>query len=289
MPGIKSILAIASTPESAPSVMEAAFSAGRLMQAHVTVLHVRPDPASAVPYVGEAMAGALVEEMMEAAERDAHERAEATRVAFEALIADQGVSLRDDPPAQGALSAAFRIDDGGEPDIVAAVGRLTDLIVAGRPVAEAEQPSMVTLNAALMEAGRAVLMVPRSATAALGANIAIAWNGSPEAARAVHGAMPFLDRADSVTILSGPDAGGDCDAGALARYLAWHGISASTAEVRGHHGDEVGQSLLNHCDQRAVDLLVMGAYTHSRLRQLILGGVTRHVIDHASIPVLLSH
>lgn len=288
MPGIKSILAVASAPDSGPSVMQAAFSVGRRMQAHVTVLHVRPDPSSAVPYVGEAMAGALVEEMMEAAERDAQARAEATRAAFDALVSAQSVPLREDPPAQGALSAAFRIADGSEPDVVAGTGRLADLIVAGRPNADAEQPALETLNAALMEAGRTVLMVPGGATAGLGANIAIAWNGSPEAARAVHGAMPFLDLADAVTILYGPgDDGGDADA--LARYLAWHGINAETAEVRGHQGHELGQSLLKHCDQRAVDLLVMGAYTHSRLRQLILGGVTRHVIEHATIPVLSSH
>jgi nucleotide-binding universal stress UspA family protein len=292
MPGIKSILAVAATARSAQPVLKAALEVGRRMGAHVTVLHVRPNAADAVPYVGEAMAGALVEDMMATAEREAETNANETRAAFDALVAAEGVEVRDAPSAGAAVSAEFRLCDGSEADAVGSLGRVSDLIVVGRPQAESEQPSMVTLNAALMDAGRPVLMVPEgSSTAAVGARVAIAWNGSPEAARAVHGALALLESADTVTILDGtggPDESA-CPGADLARYLAWHGITATPNSMKHEHGDEIGRSVLAHCDQGGVDLLIMGAYTHSRLRQLILGGVTRHVIDHAGIPVLLSH
>ncbi|MBB4286034.1 universal stress protein [Roseospira goensis] len=289
MPGIKTILAIASSVESGQSAMETAFTVGATLGAHVTVLHVRPDPASAVPYVGEAMAGALVEEMMAAAERDAQARADATKSAFDALVAARDAPLREGPPPLDTLSAGWLLRDGGEPEEVAALGRVSDLIVAGRPMPDRELPSLITLNAALMEAGRPVLVAPPTPVPTVGSSVAIAWNGSPEAARAVQAAMTFLERADTVTILAAAESDAPCGADELAQYLAWHGVETTILDVRGHHGDDVGKTLLTHCDHRAADLLVMGAYTHSRLRQLILGGVTRHVLDHATLPVLLSH
>jgi len=289
MPGIKTILTIAGSADSAVPAIETAFQVGQGLGAHVTVLHVRADPASAVPYVGEAMAGALVEEMMAAAERDGQARAEAMRAAFDAVVQARGVSLRDGPPPLDTVTGEWMLRDGGEPEEVAALGRVSDLIVSGRPQADSDLPSMVTLNAALMETGRPVLVAPPETPSSVGRTVAIAWNGSPEAARAVQGAMPFLERAKTVTILAGAEAGAVSGAGDLARHLAWHGVEAQIYDVRGHHGDEVGKTLLTQCDQRAADLLVMGAYTHSRLRQLILGGVTRYILDHATLPVLLSH
>jgi nucleotide-binding universal stress UspA family protein len=289
MPGIKTILAIAGSADSGTPAMETAFLVADQFGAHVEVLHVRPDPASAVPYVGEAMAGALVEEMMSAAERDAQVRADATRAAFDRIVETRGAPLRDGPPPLDAVTAEWLLRDGSEPEEVATLGRVTDLIVAGRPVADSDMPSLMTLNAALMETGRPVLVAPPTSPVSVGGAVAIAWNGSPEAARAVQAAMSFIERADTVTILAGSDTGTPQSAGDLARHLAWHGVETTTFDVRGHHGDDIGKALLTHCDHRAVDLLVMGAYTHSRLRQLILGGVTRHILDNASIPVLLSH
>ncbi len=289
MPGIKTILTVASDAASASSPIRTAFLVGRAMEAHVDVAHVRPDPAAAVPYVGEAMAGALVEEMMEAAERDGRQRADATRAVFEDLVASEGVALRDAPGDGDGLSAAWVALDGGEPEEIGARGRVCDLVVAGRPLPDRDLPSLITLNAALMEAGRPVLVAPPTAVPEVGGIVAIAWNGSPEAARAVQAAIPFLDRADKVTILASEEADDLCGADALARNLTWHGVTAGLQPVKGHGGDEVGRTLLTHCDHMGANLLVMGAYTHSRLRQLILGGVTRHVLDNATLPVLLSH
>jgi len=289
MPGIKTILTVASDAASAASPIRTALTVGRGLGAHVEVAHVRPDPAAAVPYVGEAMAGALVEEMMEAAERDGLQRANATRAVFDDLVEGAGVPLRDAPVPGDEVSAAWVAMDGSEPEEIAARGRVSDLVVTGRPLPDKELPSLLTLNAVLMESGRPVLVAPPEPLPEVGGVVAIAWNGAPEAARAVRGALPFLDRADKLVILASEDTNPLCNGEALARNLAWHGLSASIQPITGHGGEEVGKALLTHCDHLGANLLVMGAYTHSRLRQLILGGVTRHVLDHATLPVLLSH
>jgi len=289
MSGIKTILAIASSAESGQAAMETAFLAGTALGAHVEVFHVSPDPASAVPYVGEAMAGALVEEMMAVAEREAKSRADALKAAFDALVTARGITLRNGPPPLDELTADWVVVDGNEPEQVAARGRVSDLIVAGRPEPNRELPSLITLNVALMEAGRAVLVAPPAAPASVASRVVIAWNGSPEAARAIQAAMPLIEGAERVTILAASDVDALCGADELARHISWHGVTADVIGVKGHHGEDVGKALLTHCDEIDADLLVMGAYTHSRLRQLILGGVTRYVLDHADIPVLLSH
>ncbi|KAA5606629.1 universal stress protein [Roseospira marina] len=289
MPGIKTILAIVSSADSGRAPMDTAFLTGAALGAHVEVFHVRPDPASAVPYVGEAMAGALVEEMMAAAERDAKARADALKAMFDEIVQARAVELRDGPPPLDVLTAHWIVMDGNEPEEVAARGRVSDLIVAGRPGPNRELPSLITLNAALMEAGRAVLVAPPSPPTSVGTRVAIAWNGSPEAGRAVQAAMPLIARAEGVTILAAGDSEALCGPEDLSRHLAWHGVSPEIRTVKGHHGEDVGRTLLGHCADTGTDLLVMGAYTHSRLRQLIMGGVTRYILDHADIPVLLTH
>jgi len=178
---------------------------------------------------------------------------------------------------------------GQEEEVVAWRGRLSDLVIVGRPTEGLEAGTLLTLNAALMESGKPLLLAPPTAPASIGRRIAVAWNGSAEAGRAVAFALPLLQRAESVTILTLTEDSRtvSAPAGELAAYLAWHGITAQAQVI--HAGSNAGSVLLEQCTALNADLLVMGAYTHSRLRQLILGGVTRHVLGHAQLPCLLCH
>jgi nucleotide-binding universal stress UspA family protein len=254
------------------------------------VLHVRTDPALAVPLIGEGLSAAMVDEMIGLAETQASKRADTARQGFEAAL-----TRFDAPQAQAVatpgLSAEWIELTGREEDEVVRRGRLSDLIVCGHPDGDEEIPALTTLNAALLTAGRPLLLCPARPSAPFGRSVAIAWNGSAEASRAVAGAMPFLHEAKSVTILSICEhAHGTAavPAGELATYLAWHGI-ASTSVVAQAPASQAAAELLRQTAACGADLLVMGAYTHSRLRQLILGGVTRHVIDHAPIHCLMCH
>jgi nucleotide-binding universal stress UspA family protein len=289
--GFETLLVVMSDGESGRAPLDAAIQVGRDFQSHLTALHVKADPSLAVPLVGEGISGSMVEEMMNLAEKEAAQSAQNARTVFEEYIGRWHIALADAPPAPDEFSACWREETGGEEDIVARRARLSDLVVVGRPApSETAPPYGATLNAALFESGRPVLAVPPLPMASIGRRVAIAWNGSAEAARAVAAALPFLSRKGAqVTILCAQEEGTPIDsAGELASYLAWHGIASETKTLAPAHG-ATGAALLDAAAKAQADLLVMGAYTHSRLRQLILGGVTRHVLGEARIPVLLTH
>ncbi|MBI3445197.1 MAG: universal stress protein [Magnetospirillum sp.] len=291
MSAFKSILVPVGDAASAPAALDTALRLAGRYSSHVVGLHVRADPTTAVPLVGEGMSGAMVEEMIALAEGQGAQRAKDARAAFDQACARNGAPLADAPGSSG-LSAEWVDMVGREDDVVAWRGRVSDLVVFGHPGGDAEVPAMITLNTALMACGRPLLLCPAEPAPLPGASVAIAWNGSAEAARAVGWAMPFLREAKSVTILTVAEAGHGGDiptpAGELATYLAWNGVTATTTILQAS-ASHAGEELLRQAVKSGADLLVMGAYTHSRLRQLILGGVTRHVISHAPLHVLMCH
>jgi nucleotide-binding universal stress UspA family protein len=133
-----------------------------------------------------------------------------------------------------------------------------------------------------------VLIVPRAAPATIGSRCCIAWNGTVEGASALTAAMPWLARAEAVRVLhAGAYQRRGPHAAEVLPYLALHGITADVVEFAPANRD-VGAGLLQSAAGFGADLLVMGAYSHSRLRQLILGGVTRHVLANAALPVLMA-
>jgi nucleotide-binding universal stress UspA family protein len=171
---------------------------------------------------------------------------------------------------------------------VASYGRVFDLCVLCRPVSGSDAARMALLETALFDSGRPALIAPPAAPAALGDNIVIAWNGTPEAARSVAFARPLLERAGKVTVVTvtgslneGPD--GD----ALARNLRRNGIACEAQEVA--ETEARGAAFLEAATRLGADLLVKGAYTQSRLRQMIFGGATRHIVTEATLPVFMAH
>jgi nucleotide-binding universal stress UspA family protein len=140
----------------------------------------------------------------------------------------------------------------------------------------------------LFDSGRPVLIAPRAAPAAIGTRCCIAWNGTVESSSALSAALPWLKRAEAVRVLhAGAYQRRGPSAADVVPYLALHGITADVAEFTPVTRD-VGAGLLQAAASFGADLLAMGAYSHSRLRQLILGGVTRHVLENSLLPVLMS-
>ena len=155
------------------------------------------------------------------------------------------------------------------------------------PEAGEDVSSSDALHAVLFDSGRPVMIAPHNPPAILGTRICLAWNGTAESAAAVHAALPWLQRATAVRVLAsdeyhrrGPQAAD------LVDYLNLHGISPDIATFRAVDR-EVGAGLLAAARDFNADMVAMGAYSHSRLRQLILGGVTRHVLEKATIPLLM--
>lgn len=289
---IKTILTPHNGTKEARPALDVAFTLGRDLGAHVNVLNVTSDPQDAVPLLGEGMSAAIIEEMLQLSERESEERAARASAAFDDACTLYSTAVATEATAGGGASASLERVRGREDEVVAMKGRLTDLIVAARPVGDSQAVSMMTINAALFETGRPVMIAPPSFPAVdgiIGRKVAVSWNGSAEASRAVAAAMPLIARSQGVVVLTAnSDKTSSNLAAELAAYFAWHGVAAETKELIAS-GGHVGETLLDECGVVGADLLVMGAYTHSRMRQLILGGVTRHVLNEAQIPVLMAH
>ncbi len=275
---------------SGDAALATALQIARTWDAHLLVLHVRVDSRDVAPLAGEGLSGAMIEDMMTATEAEGQARAHAARTMFEAAMARAGIAVGDpspNPDGVRAPSASFAAIAGREEDLVAQQARLADLTVV--PHAESEDTSSSeALNAVLFDSGRPVLVAPPTAPAPFGRRIALAWNGTAESAASVAAALPWLARADGVRILSAEDyqrrGPGAAD---LAAYLALHDIEAEIATFKPVDKD-VGAGLLAAAGAFGADMLAMGAYSHSRLRQLLLGGVTRTVLEHATLPVLMN-
>jgi len=270
------------------AALATALMTARIWTAHVTALHVRVDSRDVAPLAGEGLSGAMIEEMMSATEKESTDRAHAVRAMFERFVAAQGVTVTDAKRGATIPTASFATITGREEDLVAQQARLADLTVVPHPDSGEDVSSSDALHAVLFDSGRPVLIAPRKTPDTIGTRICIAWNGTAESAAAVLGVLPWLQRATAVRILTsdeyhrrGPQAAD------LVDYLNLHGISPDIASFRAID-KEVGAGLLAAARDFGADLLAMGAYSHSRLRQLILGGVTRHVLEKATIPVMMN-
>jgi nucleotide-binding universal stress UspA family protein len=171
---------------------------------------------------------------------------------------------------------------------MASHARVFDVSIMGRPGAERGDPRMATAEAALFESGRPVLLAPPLPVEAMGETIAISWNQSTETARAVAFAMPLLKAARKVYVLTIENFSVEGPPGdQLAASLARHGINVEA--VTKPNARSPGEAVLEQSAKLGCDLLVKGAYTQSRLRQMIFGGATAHILARATIPVLMAN
>ena len=285
---IRRILVTVDGSQASNEAMQSAFSLGKYLPAHVEVMHVRADPKEVVPLLGEGMSGSMIEDMIDAAETGASERSKHARAAFDQYCDEHNVPLDLTPEKPDHLSSAWLEEVGREDEIVAWRGRLYDLIVMPRPGPDTDVSATMALNAALFDTGRPVLVVPPGGHDIKIEKIAIAWNGQSEAAQSVAAASPLLRIATKATVLTAESFKTPASAAReLATYLAWQGISADTKTVEADTGS-VGAQLLQAGADAGADIMIMGAYTHSRLRELILGGVTCHMLSEAKIPLMMA-
>jgi nucleotide-binding universal stress UspA family protein len=282
---MKSILAVPGGDNSSASVFDAALAVAKRFDSHIVGLGAGTTAPVVIPW-GE-MGVAVPVEADRVLEQEDKERRQASRAAFEAFLAGRGVPMSGAPAATG-VSAEWREEQGQQNAVVGSLGRVFDLIVVERPdklVSLAE----ATLEDALFESGRPVLMAPPRPAPTLGERIIIAWNGSSETARTIGFANPFLKQAKEIQVISveggmQPGPSGD----ELARALTKNGFPASARHVDAR-GRTVGEVFLAEAAEMGADLMIKGAYTQSRLRQMIFGGATRHIIMNAELPVLFAH
>jgi nucleotide-binding universal stress UspA family protein len=291
---VRTILAPLSGGAASEGAVETACRLAQRFAAHLEVLHVRADPRDTLPLLGQDISAPVAGELIELATRESAETAAKAKAIFDAAVTRHGIALRETPgnlgqAAAGAISAAWREELGHAPVVVARRARLNDLVVLGQSGRVQDKPHTDTLEEVVTRGGRPVLLAPARPGAPIGEVVAVAWNASPEAARAVGAALPFLSRASEVHVLTAGDKD-DAPADAeLAAYLAWHGISAVPHGVHKLDGVGTGELLLAAARDAGADLLVMGGYGHAPWREMIFGGATRQVVGTSRLPILLAH
>ena len=273
------------------AALAAAFTAARQQSSHVDAALLRFDQRDDPPKLDEQLPPGLFEEVAtlladhDAAEQTAHRRFEAARLAVGAPLATEAPGT---PAAPGTLGLSARWLGLRPAERIVRDGGLADLLVVGPQSATDNPRPNAVRRAALMTAGRPLLLAPPVAPPRIGGRVAIAWNGSTGASQAVAASLPFLAAADSVTVLTVRTARtGSSEGERLVDYLAWHGIKAF-ATVLKVESEPVAALLLRRAAEGAADLLVMGGYVQSRLQEFLLGGVTGYVFAHAELPILVA-
>jgi len=276
---------------------KAAFMAAKSENGHVTGVYVVPKSGkvtaetmlmsrSSLGTPGQSFYGAL-----HRAEQEGGPEAQAAHECFEEVAREMNAELWDQPPGPDHLTANFMVVEEDGPDTMARLGRVFDLVVVRQPQNDPDNRLRKTLRSVLFQAGRPVLVAPSEEVSSLGSRLMIAWSKSALSARAAAISRNFFGSADEVGILAvktKSGSGSGPDAGDLAAYIGWHGIKATVIEV--DLGDRrLGEQLLEEADNFEADLLVMGAYSSSPLRETLTGGITNHVLSDARVPLLMSH
>jgi len=287
---IKTILAAASGGSASAGAVELACVLARRFEAHVEGFHAKPDPFELLRY--DSIGASFTDTFIEKFNADTSAAAAKVKADFVAALGRHRMSLTPQPasalPGSIGASADWREETGYASALVAQRARFFDLVVLGRSERVVEQTHSDAVETTLTGSGRAVLLAPAQVPASVGERVALGWNGSAEAVRAMTGALSFLGTARDTMVLTVGDAHQDSARAAVA-YLEWHDIKARHVHVAARAGFGIGYQLLKAAGDQGADLLAMGGYGHTPWREFLFGGATRDVIASSLLPVLLTH
>jgi len=275
---IKDIVVNLSVGEAGAYAGDYAVSVASALEAHVTGIAFVYD--AVVPV---ASMGYIPPEVIETQQRDSEAAAKAALDRFAAATSRAGLSAE---PIQVAASFA------GAGEQFGLIARRFDLVVVGQAEPKNGTVEELIAESALFESGRPVIVVPYIQKAPLKLDrVMVCWDGSRAATRAIADAMPLLERAGQVElVIAGKERGkrDEIPGADMGQHLARHGLNVDVRRISG--GDiDVADALLSHAADANIDFVVMGGYGHSRLREFVLGGVTRSILRAMTAPTLLSH
>lgn len=273
----KDILVYADPAPTAAARLDAAAQLAKAQDGHLAALYV-----DAIPFIPVDMTGAgVTADLVEWQIRMREERGEAAQKAVQAAEQRHGIAIEWRKTADNLEDAVLRH------------GLYADLIVLsqGNSLTDLEAPAAPMVGSVAVAAGRPVLVVPKDyAGASIGKRVLVAWKPSAEAARAVHDALPLLQQAEAVVVMrvnTDPEEPAHNPGFDLATHLARHGVKVTVTPVLAPDV-AAGDAIVQQARALRADLIVMGAYGHSRLRELVFGGATRSLLQAPPVPVLMS-
>lgn len=280
--------------KSGKASFEASCVLADRFKAHLDVVHMRQRTAPALPSNAYyPIAATYVLENAEALETAANERAEKLKEQYQRLCRNFNVGYFDeaDHTEDKGATAAWADVDASMPHDLANRARLADITVLSKSGEETTAFDLETIEEVIFQSGRAVLLIDRDRPMTeIPETVLVAWNGGREATRAISSALPLLKEAKDVIVASI----GDLPWGAeppehVASYLRLHGVHATHLNGQVNKGVEPEEEFLARAAKKKADLIVMGAYSHSRWREVILGGFTRHLLKNSPVSLLITH
>ena len=273
---MKSILLPVEHHASSDSALAVAWQAAQAFGATVSAIALRPVHYQVVG------AEPIVAVTFPPSEQEDTEALAGAKSRFDAFA-------KTHPAEQSGAVLDWPIGSPIDDNQIASISRVYDVTVVGRPATSGDGPRMTTLESALFDGGRPILVAPPTAGATFGKKVVISWNQSTESARTVAFGIELLKQTEQVTVLTiegvtvpGPNGQAMCD------YLSHHGINAAELTVPSN-GRKPGLAILEEADKLGCDLLLKGAYTQSRIRQMILGGATSQILASTTVPVFMAN
>jgi nucleotide-binding universal stress UspA family protein len=255
-----------------------AVSMGEVFGAHVLGVAVSYEPV--IP--GTVMGG-IPPEIIESQRTESNKKARAAIARFEQAAKRAGISME---------TRTISTSISGAADQIGHIGRRFDLIVVGQPGRKDSLPDEVIDEGVLFESGRPVIFVPFIQKGGVKLDrIMVCWDGSRAAARAIADAIPLLKKAKQVEVViisDKPNKKDEVPGADLGQHLARHGLKVDVKRITSPDID-VPSTILSHAADSSADMIVMGGYGHSRLREFVLGGATRGLLESMTVPVLMSH
>jgi nucleotide-binding universal stress UspA family protein len=268
--------------------LEAGAVVAQEFDSHLEGMHIRTPHAESKRFAKSQLDPRHYTELVNRLQNQEQQDALAARGAFEEFLASRNIILSSDPTETYIATASWREVIGDPGDVIAIHGGAFDLIVLSHLSLTPESVPSSVLEAAIFGAARPALLAYKNVSAALGQSIMIAWNRGVQSRRAVAAAMPFLERAESVVIVNittGAKQGPEPEE--IAETLAWHGVKAEVKRLPPDRRS-VGETLVEEVREVGADLLVMGAYSQNRLRERLIGGVTKEILANADFSVFMA-
>lgn len=267
-----------------------ALSAAKSLSAHVDALFVRAEPTEYLPVMGEGYSGMVAQDIIDAVEKAATDMAGQAKAATLEFAKEVGVEVIDYGTCGDAPTISFHQTKGPVLAVLQEESQLTDLIVCAQPTPGIGTEISNVLPDLLIGCRRPFLVVPTGAKVFSGSHVVIGWNGGSEAASAVRQARGFLPLFSKVevVVIDESQEDGKAEAAKPAAYLACHNVTAQTTVISGKTR-AAGDLLMDYAVEQGADLIVMGAYGHSRMREFIFGGATRQILQDMKMPVYMAH